>query len=85
MQFYVSSDYQSLRLFQEWINFINPVYNSQGKTPCSGSPSGDPEIDTAGFFRQRYPVTFKRNISLTKFERNEQENNYFPIPQCFSY
>jgi len=83
MQFYVSSDYQSLRLFQEWINFINPVYNSQGKTLNAGSPSGDPEIDTAGFFRQRYPVTFKRNISLTKFERNEQEAITFQFLNAF--
>ena len=83
MQFYVSSDYQALRLFQEWMNFINPVYNSSGSTLKSGSPSGDPEIDTAGFFRQRYPVTFKRNISLTKFERNQEEAISFQFLNAF--
>jgi len=86
MSFYVSSDYQVLRLFQEWINFANPVYNGDGGTPKSGSPGGYPNANVKnGYHRFRYPDYYKRNISITKFERNIKESieytfiNAFPI------
>lgn len=86
MSFYVSSDYQILRLFQEWINFANPVYNGANGTPKSGSPGGYPSaIARNGYHRFRYPDYYKRNISITKFERNIKESitytfsNAFPI------
>lgn len=86
MSFYVSSDYQVLRLFQEWINFANPVYNGSGGTPKSGSPGGYPNANVRnGYHRFRYPNYYKRNISITKFERNIKESieytfiNAFPI------
>ena len=87
MSFYVSSDYQILRLFQEWINFANPVYNGPAGTPKSGSPGGYPTSAgfRNGYHRFRYPDYYKRAISITKFERNLKESitytfvNAFPI------
>ena len=29
--FYVDSDYNILRLFEEWMNYINPIHNSSGR------------------------------------------------------
>lgn len=87
MSFYISSDYQVLRLFQEWINFANPIYNGNGGTPKSGSPGGYPDSVKVenGYHRFRYPKFYKRDISITKFERNINESityaflNAFPV------
>ncbi len=72
ISFYVSADYKILRLFQEWMNFINPIYHSQQGIPYrTGSPVGYPDNDDAfAYHRFRYPSEYKKNISITKFERN---------------
>ena len=31
VSFYVDADYNMLRLFEEWMNFINPIHNSSGR------------------------------------------------------
>ena len=70
--FYVSSDYKILRLFQEWMNFMNPLYVSQqGVTPPMAFPGGYPNNDESyAFHRFRYPSEYKKNIAVTKFEKN---------------
>ncbi len=70
--FYVSADYKVLRLFQEWINFMNPLYVTQNgiKSPHA-FPGGYPNNDEQyAYHRFRYPMEYKKNISITKFERN---------------
>jgi hypothetical protein len=70
MTFYVDSEYGIIRLFEEWINFINPLYDESGRR-TSGNPSGGVgRFDNYEFFRFRYPNTYKRPIAVTKFERN---------------
>jgi hypothetical protein len=70
MTFYVDSEYGIIRLFEEWINFINPLYND-GPRLTSGNPRGGVDRDNNWeFFRFRYPNTYKRRIAVTKFERN---------------
>lgn len=70
MTFYVDSEYGIIRLFEEWINFINPLYNETGKF-TEGNPRGGVGRDNDWeFFRFRYPNTYKRKIAVTKFERN---------------
>jgi hypothetical protein len=70
MTFYVDSEYGIIRLFEEWINFINPLYNETGKS-TEGNPRGGVGRDNDWeFFRFRYPNTYKRKIAVTKFERN---------------
>ena len=72
ISFYVSSDYKILRLFQEWINFMNPLYvTQQGIKPPHAFPGGYPNNDEGyAYHRFRYPTEYKKNISVTKFERN---------------
>jgi hypothetical protein len=77
MTFYVDSEYGIIRLFEEWINFINPLYdNNQDFVQTAGRrTTGNPRggVDRFGdneFFRFRYPNTYKRPIAVTKFERN---------------
>tara|TARA_B100000902_G_scaffold101918_1_gene104261 strand:+ start:6132 stop:7100 length:969 start_codon:yes stop_codon:yes gene_type:complete len=72
LKFYLSSDYQVLKLFQEWMNFINPIYAANGgMRNRSGNPKGYPhQADSNGFKRFRYPNSYKRIIKVTKFEKN---------------
>jgi len=68
----LSQDYKILKLFQEWINFMNPLYVTQeGVRHTQGYPGGYPNHgERYAFHRQRYPHDYKRNIKITKFERN---------------
>ena len=72
ISFYLSQDYKILKLFQEWINFMNPLYVTQeGVRHTQGYPGGYPNHgERYAFHRQRYPHDYKRNIKITKFERN---------------
>lgn len=71
MTFYVSSDYRILKLFQEWMNFINPLYDANAGKLQSASPGGYPSLrDVQSFHRHRYPIEYRREISVTKFERD---------------
>ena len=77
--YYIPSDYTSLRLFQEWINFMNPLYYKAGFTGSGandvrlteGYVSGYPNAtDSNSFHRFRYPNEYKKSLTITKFERN---------------
>ena len=72
VSFYVTHDYASLRFFQEWINYMNPIYlGREGETYDSSSATGYPEATGKNaFHRFRYPHTYKRDIQITKFERD---------------
>ena len=67
--FYVDSDYNILRLFEEWMNFINPIHNSDGKYQGSfQGPSGYEQRNN--YYKFRYPDDYKRSIIVTKFEKD---------------
>lgn len=66
--FYVDTEFKVIRLFEEWINYINPLYTEGGVVPVSRTSTG--LLNRPDFFRLRYPDTYKRIISITKFERN---------------
>jgi len=60
--FYVDSDYNNLRFFEGWIDFIS-----------SGSEIGDGASPSQSNYyrRMRYPDSYKcQTISITKFEKN---------------
>ena len=88
VSFYVDSEYNVIRLFEEWMNFINPLHTTAGRT-INGSPAGslfrqEAQEGTA-FFRMRYPKAYKKNITITKFERNAGfhlgKNSIYPYEQ----
>lgn len=73
--FYVDNDYRLIRLFEEWMNYINPIHTSSGVLP--GSPSGQGNAKSSrDFFRLRYPDSYRRIISIVKFERNFIKYDY---------
>jgi hypothetical protein len=69
MTFYVDNDYRLIRLFEEWMNYINPVYSYGGISKGDAKGQGDAK-NKPDFFRLRYPDSYKRIISVVKFERN---------------
>jgi len=73
MTFYVDNEYKIIRLFEEWMNFINPLYSYNGIAEVTGIGQGDYK-NRPDFFRMRYPDEYKRIISITKFERNFRKN-----------
>ena len=83
MTFYVDSKYNLIRLFEEWMNYINPLYAGTGILPPDSRGQGDKNgKDKRNFFRFRYPDEYRRIISLTKFERDfdstDETNILFP-------
>ena len=83
MTFYVDSEYNLIRLFEEWMNFINPLYAGTGILPANEKGQGNNlGKDRRDFFRFRYPDDYRRIISITKFERNfnsdDPKNIKFP-------
>lgn len=69
MTFYVDNDYRLIRLFEEWMNYINPVYSYGGVIEGDSRGQGNAK-NKPDFFRLRYPDSYKRIISVVKFEKN---------------
>jgi hypothetical protein len=75
LTFYIDSDYNSLRMLEEWMNFINPVYNeSNGRYDGAEGSQLNAYQERNTYSRFRYPDDYRRKISITKFERDFLEN-----------
>jgi len=75
LTFYVDSKYNIIRLFEEWMNYIDPLFSKDSK--YQGSPKGqdkDQFKQNENYFRFSYPNTYKKNIAITKFERDFIKN-----------
>ena len=69
LTFYVDAEYKLIRLFEEWMNFIDPIYDDAGG--YTASPSGQVRfLDNNSYYRLRYPDTYKKVIAISKFERD---------------
>ena len=66
--FYVDREFKVIRLFEEWMNFMNPIHNKEGR--YKGNVQGQREYrDRNSYYKFRYPDTYKRNIVVTKFDK----------------
>jgi len=64
--FYVDSDYNNLRFFEGWIDFISSGSEILGPIGDGAQPS-----QSNYYRRMRYPDSYKcQTISITKFEKN---------------
>ena len=71
LTFYVDDQYNVIRLFEEWMNFINPIHDTTNKKYEGSKESQYGKYrDRSSYYRLRYPDSYKRDISITKFERN---------------
>ena len=66
--FYVDENYKIIRLFEEWMNYMNPVHNDRGR--YFGEVEGQKDYrDRNNYYKFRYPDSYKRNVVVTKFDR----------------
>ena len=73
LTFYVDKEYNTIRIFEEWLNWIDPL--SRGSTVYDGDEEGAAGFDESNsFFRMRYPNEYKTKISIVKFERGFWKN-----------
>ena len=81
--FYVDDKYNIIRIFEEWMNFINPLYTTQGKYIGGYEGQTDNEFNYPAqpYYRMQYPKNYKREINITKFERHLIKN----LNQSVSY
>lgn len=71
LTFYVDAEYNIVRLFEEWMNYIDPLYSKD--SVYTGSPNGQGKErfkQPQDYFRFKYPDTYKKNIAITKFEKD---------------
>jgi len=87
LTFYIDNDYNVLRMFEEWMNYINPVYNeSNGRYDGAEASQLNAYQERNTYSRFRYPDDYRRMISITKFERdflqnpNEKNNTFKNMP-----
>ena len=67
---YVDNQYQNIRLFEEWMNYINPINTAvDGEYKANVKGQGGANL-TTDFFSMRYPDSYRRIISICKFERD---------------
>ncbi len=71
--YYVDSDYNILRLFEEWMNYINPLYGDYGYYD-GGRHGNNGFTGTQSYYKMRYPSKYKKGITITKFEKNFYRN-----------
>jgi len=64
--FYVDADHVILEVFEKWMTYINPIFDSGIR-------------DNSAFTRFNYPEDYKETIHITKFERDtfsEKKGSY---------
>lgn len=73
LSFYVDREYNTIRLFEEWLNWVDPL--SRGSDQYFGDEDGQEGFNESNsFFRFRYPNQYKTRISILKFERGFWRN-----------
>ena len=87
LTFYIDNDYNALRMLEEWMNFINPVYNeSNGRYDGAEGSQLNAYRERNTYSRFRYPDDYRRKIQITKFERdflqnpNDRNNTFKNMP-----
>ncbi len=73
LTFYVDKEYNTIRIFEEWLNWIDPLFD--GTSVYTGDDDGQEGYDESNsFFRMKYPRSYKTNIDIIKFERGFWKN-----------
>lgn len=71
MTFYVDSNHKIIRFFEEWINFINPLYSGSGVVSSSSQGQQYPLAGNENNYTKfRYPNEYCQRVMVTKFERD---------------
>ena len=66
LTFYIDNDYNVLRMFEEWMNYINPVYDGTvGRYDGGVSSQLNAYQDRNTYSRFRYPDDYRRKIPVS--------------------
>lgn len=72
LTFYVDTNHKVIKFFEEWTNYISPLYNPN--SGIVGVSKNGLDNRTASqesdYFRMRYPNDYTQTIYITKFERD---------------
>ena len=87
LTFYLDNDYNVLRMLEEWMNYINPIYNeTNGRYDGAEGSQLNAYQERNSYSRFRYPDDYRRKIRITKFERdflqnpNDKNNTFKNMP-----
>ena len=87
LTFYLDNDYNVLRMLEEWMNYINPIYNeTNGRYDGAQGSQLNAYQERNSYSRFRYPDDYRRKIRITKFERdflqnpNDKNNTFKNMP-----
>lgn len=72
LTFYVDHSHNVIKFFEEWMNYISPLYHTGGG-PVSPTVTGLKSNDArkeADYYRMRYPDEYTQTLYVTKFERD---------------
>lgn len=71
LTFYVDTDHNVIKFFEEWSNYISPLYTSKGKVDTSDKGLVAKQAKNENnYFKMRYPNEYTQTIYITKFERD---------------
>ena len=81
--FYVDDDYETIRFFEAWMDFISGG-NIQREDPEFSEPAVQSDIGNDVYRRFNYPKTYKADsMYITKFERNYRHELQYRFVNAF--
>lgn len=88
LTFYVDSNHAVIRFFEEWYNYINPLYYGNKKIISTRRGQNDSgAYQKAANYKFKYPNEYTQTIQLTKFEKDLQSVGSESISNssCYTY
>lgn len=72
LTFYVDANHKVIKFFEEWTNYISPLYSTtEGQVATSDvGISAKYAKNESSYFKFRYPNDYTQTIYVTKFEKN---------------
>lgn len=72
LTFYVDANHKVIKFFEEWTNYISPLYSTtEGQVSVSDvGVNSKYAKNESSYFKFRYPNDYTQTIYVTKFEKN---------------
>lgn len=71
LTFYVDSNHAVIRFFEEWYNYINPLYDNNRKIVSTRRGQNDNgAYKKSSHYKFKYPNEYTQTVQLTKFEKD---------------
>jgi len=86
LTFYVDKNHAVIRFFEEWFNYINPLYYGGKKIISTRRGQNDSDaFAKADHYKMRYPDEYCQHILLTKFEKDLQSGGSATNSSYYTY